>query len=362
MSRELSEYVPEMMQQTAKLDLKDFSHDQLVAWLDNHAIEPYRAGQILRWIYRRQQDSFEMMTDLSRTSRDLLARHFSVERLQVVRKETSVDGSQKYLFRLSDGNHIETVLIPEKDHYTLCISSQVGCAQGCAFCHTARGGFIRNLTGAEILAQVRDIQNDLPDAIPLTNIVFMGMGEPLANYRNLLHAVTVITDGSAGFGFSNRRVTISTAGLVPKIAALGRDAKVNLAVSLNATDNRFRDMLMPINRTYPIEDLLSACRDYPLPAGRRITFEYILIAGINDSVGDARRLARLLRPIRSKINLIPFNEHAGCHFKRPAESIILQFQQVLFDENYTAIIRTSKGQDISAACGQLRARAEGIEN
>jgi 23S rRNA (adenine2503-C2)-methyltransferase len=171
----------------------------------------------------------------------------------------------------------------------------------------------------------------------------------------------VITDGSAGFGFSNRRVTISTAGLVPKIAALGHDAKVNLAVSLNATDNRVRSMLMPINRTYPIEGLLAACRDYPLPAGRRITFEYILIAGINESVADARRLARLLRPIRSKINLIPFNEHEGCRFKRPAESVILQFQQVLIEENYTAIIRTSKGQDISAACGQLRARAVGID-
>jgi 23S rRNA (adenine2503-C2)-methyltransferase len=358
----LSEYRPEMMPQTAKLDLKDFSHGQLVAWLADHDIEPYRASQILRWIYRRQQGSFEMMTDLSKNSRNLLARHFNVERLEVVRTETSADGSQKYLFRLSDGNHIESVLIPEREHYTLCISSQVGCAQGCAFCLTGRGGFIRNLTGGEILAQVRDIQNELPDAIPLTNIVFMGMGEPLANYRSVVHAVTVITDAAAGFGFSNRRVTVSTAGLVPKIAALGRDAKVNLAVSLNATDNRSRDMLMPINRTYPIEDLLAACRDYPLPAGRRITFEYILMAGINDSLEDARRLARLLRPIRSKINLIPFNEHAGCRFKRPAESVIQQFQQVLFDANYTAIIRTSKGQDISAACGQLKARLDAIED
>ncbi len=345
--------MPEMTQQTAKLDLKDFSHDQLVAWLGNHAIQPYRAGQILRWIYRRQQDSFETMTDLSKTSRDLLTQHFSVERLQVVRKQTSADGCQKYLFRLSDGNHIESVLIPEKDHYTLCLSSQVGCAQGCAFCLTAQGGFIRNLTGGEILAQVRDIQNELPDAASLTNIVFMGMGEPLANYRSVMHAARVITDGSAGFGFSNRRVTISTAGLVPKIAALGRDAKVNLAVSLNATDNRTRDMLMPINRTYPIEDLLAACRKYPLPPGRRITFEYILIAGVNDCVGDAKRLAGLLRPIRSKINLIPFNEHEGCRLKRPAESSILQFQQVLIEQNCTATIRASKGQDISAACGQL---------
>jgi 23S rRNA (adenine2503-C2)-methyltransferase len=187
----------------------------------------------------------------------------------------------------------------------------------------------------------------------------MGMGEPLANYRNVVDAIELLTDNKAGFGFSRRKITVSTAGLVPQMEALGRDTPISLAVSLNATDNATRNRLMPINRRYPIEDLLDACRRYPLRPHRRITFEYILIQGVNDHPEDARRLAKLLRPIRSKINLIPFNEHAGCQFRRPSETAILTFQQYLVDQGYTAIIRNSKGHDISAACGQLRARTEG---
>lgn len=342
-----------------KINILELTREQLVDWLAGRDIAAYRADQIRKWVYLRQIDSFDLMTDISKEIRGLLARHFAVGRLGVEQVETSQDGSRKYLFRLSDGKHIETVLIPERDHYTLCVSSQVGCAQGCLFCLTAGGGFERNLTRGEIIAQVRDIKSRLEDPQRLSNIVFMGMGEPLANYKNLVSAIGIITDNDAGLRFAGRRVTVSTAGLVPKIGALGRDTRVNLAVSLNATDNDTRSRLMPINRSYPLEVLLDACRQFPLQPGRRITFEYILIKGVNDSRDDALRLAKLLQPIRCKINLIPFNPHAGCSFERPSEAAIKAFYDILFAKNYTVIIRRSKGQDISAACGQLRARSAG---
>ena len=342
-----------------KKNILDFSRDQLLAWLDGWGIESYRADQILKWVYLRQADTFELMTDISQSIRALLAKHFSIDRLEKVEIETSKDGSQKYLFRLQDRKLIESVLIPEKDHYTLCISSQVGCAQDCRFCLTAAGGFERNLTAGEILSQVRDIKNDLDDTdgCQLRNLVFMGMGEPLANYRNLIGALTVITNNDYGLRFASRRVTVSTAGLVPRLTDLGRDTRVNLAVSLNAVDNETRNRLMPINRKYPLEVLLEACREYRTAPGRLITFEYILIKGVNDSPDDARRLAKLLRPIRAKINLIPFNAHSGSEFERPDPAEIAKFQEILIDKNYTVMIRQSKGQDISAACGQLRARS-----
>jgi 23S rRNA (adenine2503-C2)-methyltransferase len=342
-----------------KINIIELTREQLIAWLAGQAIESYRTDQILKWIYLRQADDFDVMTDLSKEIRALLTRHFVIGRLEKKQIETSQDGSRKYLFKLRDGKHIESVLIPERDHATLCISSQVGCAQDCIFCLTATGGFERNLTRGEIIAQVRDIKNDLDNPLSLTNIVFMGMGEPLANYKNLVRAIATITDNDAGLRFSNRRVTVSTAGLVPRLIDLGRDTRVNLAVSLNATDNPTRSMLMPINRAYPMEDLLEACRRYPLAPSRRITFEYILIKGLNDSQENAGRLAKLLRPIRCKINLIPFNAHQGCNYERPDEAVIAKFQKILLDKNYTVIIRQSKGQDISAACGQLRARSIG---
>ncbi len=344
-----------------KADLLEFTRDQLVSWLAEREIAAYRADQIQKWIYLRQADNFDVMTDLSKNIRLLLPQHFVIRRLEAEKIETSRDGSRKYLFKLKDGKYIESVLIPERDHYTLCVSSQAGCAQDCRFCLTAVGGFERNLTQGEIVAQARDIKKDLGDEKRLTNIVFMGMGEPLANYKNLVAAIGVLTDNEAGLRFASRRVTVSTAGLVPKITALGRDTRVNLAISLNATDNKTRDRLMPVNRKYPLEKLMEACREYQPAPGRRITFEYILIKGINDALDDAERLAKLLRPIRCKINLIPFNTHAGCDFERPAEAVIQAFYDILFAQNYTVIIRRSKGQDISAACGQLRARSVGAE-
>jgi 23S rRNA (adenine2503-C2)-methyltransferase len=341
------------------MNIIELTRDQLLAWLTERDIAAYRTDQILKWIYLRQADSFDQMTDISKDVRGLLAQQFEIRRLEAEKIETSRDGSRKYLFKLGDGKHIESVLIPERDHFTLCVSSQVGCALGCLFCQTATGGFERNLARAEIVGQVRDIKNELNNSEQLRNIVFMGMGEPLANYQNLISALDTITDNDYGLRFATRRITVSTAGLVPCILALGRKTKVNLAISLNATDNHTRSRLMPINRKFPIEDLLEACRHYPLPAGRRITIEYILIKGVNDTVADAERLAKLLQSIRCKINLIPLNPHGGCAFKRPSETAIQAFFKILYDKNYTVIIRRSKGEDISAACGQLRARISG---
>ena len=336
-------------------DIKELTKDELIVWLKTRGIQPYRAGQILKWIYLRQADTFDVMTDIKKEIRNQLSQHFFIHRLEKARIETSKDGSKKYLFKLYDGKYVESVLIQEKDHYTLCISSQVGCAQGCRFCLTARGGFIRNLTKGEIINQVRDIAFDIGEPKHLSNIVMMGMGEPLANFSNVVEAIHIITDMDAGLGFSSRKVTVSTSGLIPKLSDLGRETAVNLAVSLNATENKTRDMLMPVNRKYPIEQLLKACANYPLTSRRKITFEYILIKGINDSEQDAKRLAKLLRPLRAKINLIPFNSYEKSEFQRPEESVILKFKEILSKTNYTAIVRYSKGQDISAACGQLSA-------
>jgi 23S rRNA (adenine2503-C2)-methyltransferase len=341
----------------------DFSRQEIADWLSTRGIASYRARQIFKWIYLRQSDQFEQMTDLGKVLRELLATHFRISRLHLKKVETSADGSRKFLYRLEDGESLESVLIPEKDHYTLCISSQVGCAQGCQFCLTARGGFVRDLSRGEIISQVRDqlhdLQADRSTPRGLTNIVFMGMGEPLANYANLIGAIETLTDNDYGLRFASRRITVSTAGLVPRLGDLGRDTRVNLAVSLNATENQTRSRLMPINRRYPLESLLAACARYPVPPGRMITFEYILMEGINDSLADARRLARLLRPIRAKINLIPYNENPYSRFRRPSLKVISEFREFLCDAHYTALVRHSKGQDISAACGQLRVKSAG---
>lgn len=340
-------------QQTDKHDLLSFPCARLTDWLAHKDIAPYRAKQILRWVYLRQADRFEAMTDLNKNLRALLGRHFYIPRLKKRAVEKSVDGTRKYLFELMDGNTIESVLIPEKDHYTLCISSQVGCAQGCRFCLTGKGGLKRDLTMGEIIAQVRDIQNDINASERLTNIVLMGMGEPLANYENVIAALTVLTDNEYGLRFAVRRITLSTAGDISKLKQLGNDTKVNLAVSLNASDDTTRSRLMPINRRYPISQLIDACRSYKLAPNRRITFEYILIKGVNDSLEDARRLSRLLAPLKAKINLIPFNPHPGSEFKRPDDKTVLAFQAELTVKSQTVMVRKSKGRDISAACGQL---------
>ena len=338
-----------------KNDIKDLSVRELVSWLDQNDLAAYRADQIFKWIYQHQADAFDEMTNIGKPVRQRLNQAFEIGRLEITATEDSKDGARKFLLQLKDGCHIECVLIPEKGHDTLCISSQVGCAQGCRFCLTARGGLVRNLTSGEIIAPVRDVMRAAPDR-RLTNIVVMGMGEPLANYRNMVKAIHIITNPEVGLAISPRRFTLSTAGIAPRLADLGRDTEINLAISLNAADDATRSRLMPINRKYPIADLLAACARYPLKARRRITFEYILIKGINDADEDARRLAALLAPVRAKINLIPFNEHSESDFKRPDEHRIAKFRDILVLKNYTVIVRRSKGRDISAACGQLRGK------
>ena len=341
-------------------NLLDFTRQDLSAWLENNGIRPFRAGQISKWLYIRQAESFGQMTDLSKELRKKLEENFYIQRLVVEEKMVSADTTEKFLFRLNDGLHIESVLIPGKEHFTLCVSSQVGCAQNCRFCLTARGGFIRNLTVSEMVAQIRDIRFYLMqkaiDPLKLSNIVFMGMGEPLANYQNLMKALETITDSDYGFKFSPRHVTVSTSGLVPKITQLGLDTCVNLAVSLNATTDEMRSELMPINKKYPLKQLLEACRTFTMKPRNKITFEYILMKGVNDSKEDALRLVKLLSTIKAKVNLIPFNEYEESGFKRPSQKEISDFLQVLLDRNFTAIIRKSKGDDILAACGQLKAK------
>ncbi len=339
-----------------KPDIKELNKDELTRWFKERGVQPYRSIQIMRWLYVKLVDSFNEMTDISIENRQILSENFSFSTTHPKQIESSADGSKKYLFELKDGNAIETVLIPEKNHYTLCISTQVGCAMGCRFCMTAKSGLIRNLTQAEIINQVIGALKDITDEKRLTNIVLMGMGEPLANYENVIRAINLLTDTDSGLHFSTRRVTLSTSGLIPRFSDLSRDTRINLAVSLNATDNKTRDKLMPINKKFPLEKLIDACADYKLAPRNKITFEYILIRGVNDSIEDANRLAKLLRPVKAKINLIPFNEHPGSEFKRPDESAVLKFQAVLHQKNYTAIIRHSKGRDISAACGQLSAK------
>jgi 23S rRNA (adenine2503-C2)-methyltransferase len=346
-------------------NIKSYPLTELQEELVALGMKKYRAGQIFEWIYRNHAAGFEVMTNIARAERELLARHFRIAALRLLKTEQSVDGTRKFLFGLDDGHTIESVLIPDEDRNTLCISSQVGCAQACRFCLTGSGGFQRNLEAFEVADQVLAVEALLSSEAPggrregtetkrITNIVLMGMGEPLANLDNVISALGVITH-EKGLAFSPRRVTVSTDGLVPGIERLGKaGVKVNLAVSLNATTDEVRDRIMPVNRRFPIKELLAACRHFPLEPRRRITFEYVLLRDVNDSREDALRLARLLKGIRSKVNLIPFNPFPGSEFKRPDDATVRGFQRILLEHHYTAPVRESRGRDISAACGQLR--------
>jgi 23S rRNA (adenine2503-C2)-methyltransferase len=336
----------------AKVDFKDLDLEETKLWVKEHGLEAYRAEQISQWVFRHQAQSFQSMTTLSKELRKFLDAHAVISQLALVKTEASVDGTEKFLFELDDGNRIESVLIPERDHVTACISSQVGCAMGCRFCLTARQGLSRNLKTSEIVNQVIQIRQLMGQPQKLTNIVLMGMGEPLANYRAVTRAIRNIIS-SDGLNFSRRRVTLSTCGLVPGIQRLGEELPINLAVSLNAADDDTRNRLMPINKKYPLKQLIGALMAFPLQKGRRITIEYILIKDVNDRLHDASNLARLLSKLKAKVNLIPFNPFEGIGFEAPHEETIRAFQDELIRANYTAIIRQSKGRDISAACGQL---------
>jgi 23S rRNA (adenine2503-C2)-methyltransferase len=318
----------------------------------------YRATQVLSWIYRRRAAGFAAMSDVPLALRDALAAGFQFPALTPAVAAHSRDDTRKLLFTLDERAAIESVLIPDPPRLTLCISSQAGCGMGCTFCATARLGLLRNLSAVEIVGQVLAAQAQLRDGERITNIVFMGMGEPLANYDALIEAIELLT-AEWGMGFSARRLTVSTVGLVPAMHKLVHDTAVNLAVSLTATTDAVRQRLMPINRRYPLETLLAMCRALPIPQRRRITFEYVMLAGINDAPDDAQRLARLLRGIRAKVNLIPFNPFPDAGFRCTPMPAIVRFQESLLSQGVNATIRRSRGRDIQAACGQLALAGDG---
>ncbi len=346
-------------------DIQDLSRAELEAWCAAAGEPRYRATQILAWVHRKSAAGFADMSNLSRALRAGLAADFAIRRLTPAFVADAADGTRKLLFHLAgdDGERqaaIESVLIPQfereggaRDRLTLCISSQAGCGMGCGFCATARMGLVRNLSPAEIVGQVR-AGRALAAPRPLTNIVFMGMGEPLANYEAVRTALDILT-AEWGYAVSPRRITVSTVGLVPVIPRLIADTGVNLAVSLSATTDAQRARLMPVDRRYPLRALLDACRALPLPRRKRITFEYVMLGGENDSEADARRLVRLLHGLRAKVNLIPFNPFPGAGFVASPRERIVRFQAILRDHGVHATIRESRGQDIQAACGQLAA-------
>jgi 23S rRNA (adenine2503-C2)-methyltransferase len=337
-----------------KSDIKNLTGEELTAFLSGLGKERFRSRQIMRWIYARGVTSFAEMTDLSKDLREDLGKRAYISDWQPEVTEVSGDGTRKYLFRLEDGQTVETVRIPmEGNRSTLCISTQVGCAMQCAFCLTGTFGLVRNLSPAEIVNQVCAAVKEGP----VNNIVMMGMGEPLHNLDNVVKALQIFYDID-GFNFGPRKVTLSTSGLVPEMAELGRRIRVNLAVSLNATTDAVRDELMPVNRRYPLKELMAACRKFPLAPRQRITFEYILIRDVNDTPADAKRLVGLLHGVKAKVNLIPYNEHEGSAFRAPLSERIEAFQTYLLSRDIVAIRRASKGQDISAACGQLKGKLE----
>jgi 23S rRNA (adenine2503-C2)-methyltransferase len=336
------------------VDIKNLTLEELSEFLKGLGKERFRAAQIMRWVYSRGVNSFADMTDLAKSLRTELEQRAVISALVPETVEESRDGTRKYLFRLQDGETIEAVRIPmENDRATLCISTQVGCAMGCSFCLTGTFGLVRNLEPAEIVNQVCAAMAEAP----VNNVVLMGMGEPLHNLDNVVKALRILYMPE-GFNLSPRKITLSTAGLVPQMLELGERIRVNLAVSLNATTDEVRDRLMPINRRYPLRELLAACRAFPLQPRQRITFEYILIRDVNDSDQDARRLVKLLHGIRAKVNLIPYNEHPGSDFRAPAADRVEAFQTYLLGRGIVAIRRASKGRDISAACGQLKGKLE----
>ena len=323
-------------------------------------LQKFRSGQVWHWLYHKGATSFEEMTTLSKKVRAQLGQTFSIKRPMVSEKQTSADGTIKWLLQFEDGVKAETVFIPEEDRGTLCISSQVGCTLNCSFCHTGTQKLVRNLSSSELVGQILIAFDELsawPSAQigrPLTNIVLMGMGEPLYNLDNVIKALKIIMDNE-GISISKRRITLSTSGIVPEFSRCGLETDVNLAISLHAVTDDVRDILVPINKKYPIKDLLNACREYPgVSNSRRITFEYVMLKGINDSTSDARALIKLMEGIPAKINLIPFNPWPGSPYECSEKNQIEEFAKIVLKAGYPSPVRTPRGDDILAACGQLK--------
>lgn len=352
-----------------KVNLKDLSLQEMEGLIESLKEKPYRARQIYEWVFQKDVSDIGEMTNLSIGLRNKLSELAYIPRLSIADKRISSDGTSKYLFVLpplhppltkggsggvsEDGNSIESVLIPDEDRLTLCISTQLGCKLNCTFCLTGKGGFIRNLSHYEIIEQILSVKREGHN---ITNVVLMGMGEPLDNYDAVIKSIKTMISPH-GLKIPARRITLSTSGLIPEIKKLAKEnLKINLAISLNASDNETRDKIMPVNKKYPIEELLKALKEYPLPPNRRITFEYVMIKRLNDSIEDAKRLSNIFKNIKCKINLIPFNSFEGSDYETPDYKNVEEFQNLLISRHYTVIIRKSKGADIYAACGQLRSR------
>ncbi len=345
-----------------KVNLLNLDRAGLEAFFAERGEKPFRATQVLKWIYQYGVDDFAGMTNLSKALRERLAEVAEIRAPEIVSEHRSDDGTIKWALRLDSGNHIETVFIPEDDRGTLCVSSQVGCALECSFCATARQGFNRNLTTAEIIGQLwaanRAMQVRPREERVITNVVLMGMGEPLLNFDNVVRAMNLMQEDNA-YGLSKRRITLSTSGVIPALDRLREVSDVSLAVSLHAPDDALRNELVPLNRKYPIAELLAACRRYLGEEGsRRVTFEYVMLDGVNDSPEHARQLVKLMRRVPSKVNLIPFNPFAGSGYRTSPPERVEAFRQILMQAGIVTITRKTRGDDIDAACGQLAGRVQ----
>jgi len=338
---------------TSPRDISELEPADLEAALGELGVERFHSRQIYRWIYRRGVSDFAQMTDLSLGLRQQLAHRFVLGTPTVQKRQRSADGTEKFLLRLEDGQLVESVFIPDTPRQTFCVSTQVGCAMRCAFCLTGKMDLARNLTAGEIVGQVRLLAHTLNLAEKSFNIVLMGMGEPLHNYDATMKGLRILT-AKDGFALAPRRITLSTVGVPAGLTRLANEPVMpNLAVSLHAATNDLREQLVPVKRTYSLTDVIAACRQFPVARRRRITFEYVMLAGVNDSVRDATRLATLLRGIRAKINLIPLNEAPGIPFRRPSDAHVDRFARTLSHRGATVSVRKSRGRDIRAACGQL---------
>jgi 23S rRNA (adenine2503-C2)-methyltransferase len=334
-------------------DLANLERAALESALDARGHQRFHARQIFRWIYQRGVTDIDAMTDLSRDLRTTLANEFALGTPTLAQREISVDGTEKFLLRLDDGAHIESVFIPDTPAMTFCVSTQVGCAMACAFCLTGKMGLVRNLTAGEIAGQVRVLASALNLRDKKFNIVLMGMGEPLHNYDETMRALRILAD-EHGFDMSARRITLSSVGLLPALERLAKEEVMpNLAISLHAPTDLQRGELVPINKKYGVADIIAACKRFPLNRRSRITFEYVLLAGVNDSPQDARKLARLVAGVKSKVNLIPLNAAAGIPFERPSDAVVDRFAKIVADHGVRVSVRKSRGRDIRAACGQL---------
>lgn len=342
-----------------KLNIKNIPLPELEQQFKELGLEGYRARQVRQWLFQKDAASFAEMTNISKAFKEILEQKYYIPRMPVLIQQVSEDGTRKFLLQLPDGEKIESVWIPAENRSTLCVSTQVGCGMACDFCLTGDMGLKRNLSIYEITEQIGAVKRSLPEGERITNLVFMGMGEPLANTKNLYPALDILLEPEC-FNFSRQHVTVSTSGLAPEIEKFGDRTPVKLAISLNATTDDVRDVVMPINKKFNLNRLIEACQNMTLPKRNRITFEYVMLHGVNDTLDDAKRLVKILSQLKAKINLLPFNEYPGSPYKRPPDDWVHTFQKYLLDRNFVAVVRRSRGRDILGACGQLATNERGL--